>query len=104
MANDVYNGHYSFIACEKACIQSTMRTNCQCIDDINTLFTDVPICDLLNQQQAECQKEVYAAFEASQLNCNCLQRCNETYYGVQYSTALWPSDQYEGYRKTPKMC
>ena len=62
-----------------------------------TVYSDVPICDIMNQQQAECSNSVLQAFEADKLNCNCLQRCNETYYSTTYSTALWPSDQYEGY-------
>lgn len=94
---DVYNGHYSFIACEKACIQSTLREQCGCIDDINTLFTDIPICDILNKNQALCQQKIYGMFENNELACNCVQRCNETYYGIQYSTAKWPSEKYEGY-------
>ena len=39
----------------------------------------------------------HARFERNELNCNCVQRCNETYYSVQYSSAKWPSEKYEGY-------
>ena len=95
--NNVYDGRYSYLACQKACIQSTMKEECNCIDDINTLFTHVPICDILNRTQVKCREKINHMFERDELACNCVQRCAETSYSTQYSTTRWPSDKYEGY-------
>ena len=95
--NNVYDGRYSFLGCNKACIQSTLKEECGCIDDINTLFTDVPICDILDRTQVRCREKINTMFENDELACNCVQRCQETSYSVQYSTTKWPSDKYEGY-------
>lgn len=95
--NNVYDGRYSFLACEKACVQTALREYCQCITDINTLYTDVPICDLLNTQHNQCREDVHNRFLSGDLECDCVQRCDETYFSVKYSTSAWPSEKYEGY-------
>lgn len=95
--DNVYNGRYSFLACEKACEQSALRERCQCVSDINTLFTDVPICDLLNPIHTSCRQETSDMIFNGQIACNCVQRCEEMYYSVRYSTTTWPSEKYEGY-------
>ena len=55
-----------------------MRNQCNCIDDINTLYTDSKICDLLIEKEHACQKHIYKLYEAGELDCGCLQKCNET--------------------------
>nr|XP_039273463.1 amiloride-sensitive sodium channel subunit beta-like [Styela clava] len=93
----VYDGAYSFLACTKSCIQRELLRNCGCVDDINTILTDVKICDIMIESESNCVNSVYKRFENDDLKCICNQLCNETYYSSQYSATLWPSDQHEGY-------
>ncbi|XP_077998902.1 epithelial sodium channel subunit alpha-like [Glandiceps talaboti] len=82
---------YSMLACQKDCLQSNMSKVCGCVD---TLYSDVPLCDVLNKTQDACVQLMYFFYVSGKLGCDCKQPCRSTSYTKTMSQTSWPSSVY----------
>ena len=92
------------MGCEKGCLQKELVRRCRCLEDINTRIKDhpemdeIPICNIMDVDQNFCVSQVYQEYNQDKgfaKKCDCPQRCNETYYDIDYSISQWPSKAYK---------
>ncbi|XP_078662477.1 uncharacterized protein LOC144906232 [Branchiostoma floridae x Branchiostoma belcheri] len=94
--DSLYGGSYSFLSCQKTCLQRAILDKCECTDELVT-GSNSGICSVLNSTQERCRRSQRQLFDDDKIRCNCKQSCRDEVYNIWMSSSTWPSDNYLPY-------
>ncbi|CAD5213872.1 unnamed protein product [Bursaphelenchus xylophilus] len=108
--NDYYGNKYEVEACIRSCLQDAIISSCGCYDPQYNYPSDVSVSSCYKSNDSntamDCADEIInengitnttEAFSIS--SCNCPPSCDQSYYQISMSQAVWPARSY-----TPAQC
>ncbi|CAG0920530.1 unnamed protein product [Notodromas monacha] len=76
-----YNGDYSKIACDKACIEFQVRTVCKCSSLLSPLFDDHNVTGESRLiPRYKCYNKIWESYKTGELECPCDPSCSDEEY------------------------
>ncbi|KAH9489824.1 hypothetical protein Btru_036272 [Bulinus truncatus] len=109
---NIGNYKYSKAACQKACEQNHIESNCKCYDsELDQSSSSSSLSEDKNVTLSQCKKKeerlclykVRCDLETNKETCNCESPCRESVYEKTMATLQWPTDGYVDYIK-PEIC
>ena len=69
---------YSYLACNKLCIQEQLWSECKCVESL--LVENRTLCNVVDKAVTACRNKVYGDYTLSLFGCGCQQACSETLF------------------------